>query len=313
MIHRNGSFIDPLKTSLKAVLLHNGNLLPLIPVGHPVHLKETYDNLKQLLKCINYEQHQWPLCDDLKVVSLLLGLQGGYTKYCCFICEWDSRARAAYYVRQNWPMRQSLEPGQKSVQHPPLVESEKILLPPLHIKLGVMKNFVKAMDKTRPALQYIRDKFPRISEAKAKEGVFVGPQTLLEDSAFDRILKGKEKAAWRNFKLVANNFFGNNKADNYKELVDNLLHAYHNLGCNISLNIHFLHSHLDFFPANCGGVSDEHGERFHQDIAQMEKRYQGKWNPAMLADYCWSVTGDVPHTEYKRQGKKRRGGTEQDD
>jgi len=25
-------------------------------------------------------------------------------------------------------------------------------------------------------------------------------------------------------------------------------------------------------------VSDEHGERFHQDISSMEKRYQGKWN-----------------------------------
>ena len=94
-------------------------------------------------------------------------------------------------------MRQSLEHGRKNVQHPPLVESEKILLPPLHIKLSLMKNFVKAMDKTRLAFQYIRDKFSRISEAKVKEGVFVGPQIreLLEDSAFDRILKGKEKAA----------------------------------------------------------------------------------------------------------------------
>ena len=265
------------------------------------------------LKCINYEQHQWPLCGDLKLVALLLGLQGGYTKYCCFICEWDSRARAANYVRQNWPMRQSLAPGQKSVQHPPLVESEKILLPPLHIKLGLMKNFVKAMDKTRLAFQYIRDKFLRISEAKVKEGVFVGPQIreLLEDSAFDRILKGKEKAAWRTFKLVATNFLGNNKADNCKELVDNLLHAYHNLGCNMSLKIHFLHSHLDFFPANCGAVSDEHGEQFHQDIAQMEKRYQ--WSPVMLADYCWTVTRDVPLAEYKRQVKKRPESTEQDD
>jgi len=92
-------------------------------------------------------QHQWPLCGNLKVVALLLSLQVGYTKYCCFTCKWDSRTRAAHYVRQNWPMRHSLEPGQKSVQHPLLVQSEKILLPPLHIKLGLMKNFVKAMDK----------------------------------------------------------------------------------------------------------------------------------------------------------------------
>jgi len=60
-------------------------------------------------------------------------------------------------------------------------------------------------------------------------------------------------------------------------------------------------------------VSDEHGERFHQDIAQTEKRYQGKWSPAMLADYCWSVTRDVPLAEYKRQVKKRQESPEQDD
>ncbi|UYV74503.1 hypothetical protein LAZ67_11003711 [Cordylochernes scorpioides] len=40
---------------------------------------------------------------------------------------------------------------------------------------------------------------------------------------------------------------------------------------------------------NLGAVSDEHGERFHQDISSMEKRYQGKWSPGMLADYCWTL------------------------
>jgi hypothetical protein len=25
------------------------------------------------------------------VIALLLGFQLGYTKYCCFLCEWDSR------------------------------------------------------------------------------------------------------------------------------------------------------------------------------------------------------------------------------
>ena len=41
----------------------------------------------------------------------------------------------------------------------------------------------------------------------------------------------------------------------------------------MSLKIHFLHSHWDFFPPNLGAVSDEQGERFHQDIATIEKRY----------------------------------------
>ena len=52
-------FIDSSKTSLKAVLLHNGIVLPSIPVGHAAHMKETYDNMKQLLSCIKHEQHQW--------------------------------------------------------------------------------------------------------------------------------------------------------------------------------------------------------------------------------------------------------------
>jgi len=44
----------------------------------------------------------------------------------------------------------------------------------------------------------------------------------------------------------------------------------------MSLKIHFLYSYLDIFPENCGAVSDEHGERFYQDISSMEKRCEGK-------------------------------------
>jgi len=60
------------------------------------------------------------------------------------------------------------------------------------------------------------------------------------------------------------------------------------------------------FPEKCGAVSDEHGERFHQDISSVEKRYQGKWNCAVLADYCWTLASDAPTMEYKRQAKQER-------
>jgi len=46
-----------------------------------------------------------------------------------------------------------------------------------------------------------------------------------------------------------------------------------------------LHSRLDFFPDNWGMVSDEHGERFRQEIATLEKLHQGKWPTSMLAEY----------------------------
>jgi len=57
------------------------------------------------------------------------------------------------------------------------------------------------------------------------------------------------------------------------------------MGSNMSLQIHFLESYLDFFPENPGEVSDEHGERFHRNIMAMEKGYQGEWISRMLADY----------------------------
>ena len=80
-------FIDSCNSSLKAVLLHNGNILPSLPVGYTDHMKETYSNIRQLLRCINYDQHQRQLCGNLKVVALVMGLQLGYSKYCCFFCE----------------------------------------------------------------------------------------------------------------------------------------------------------------------------------------------------------------------------------
>ncbi|GBO44042.1 hypothetical protein AVEN_5001-1 [Araneus ventricosus] len=41
----------------------------------------------------------------------------------------------------------------------------------------------------------------------------------------------------------------------------------------MSLKVHFLDSHLDYFPENLGVVSEEQGERFHQDIKEMMKQF----------------------------------------
>jgi hypothetical protein len=89
---------------------------------------------------------------------------------------------------------------------------------------------------------------------------------------------------WLTFKAVCLNFLGNVKTEDYKELVEDVLNAYQNVGCNMSLEIQFLHSHLDFFPPNLSAVSDEHGGRFHLDISTTDRRYAGKWSQNMLAD-----------------------------
>jgi len=95
------------------------------------------------------------------VTALLLGLQQGFTKYCCFICEWNSRARSLHYLRKEWPARKSLEPGIMNVENKPLVEPSKILLPSMHLKLGLMKNVVKAMNQEEATFTYVREKFPQ--------------------------------------------------------------------------------------------------------------------------------------------------------
>jgi hypothetical protein len=58
-----------------------------------------------------------------------------------------------------------------------------------------------------------------------------------------------------------------------------------------------------FLSINCGDVSDEHGEPFHQDISVMGHRYKGKWSHAMLGAYCWMMKRDAPETKYHRQAK----------
>ena len=99
---------------------------------------------------------------------------------------------------------------------------------------------------------------------------------LFKDQQFEAVLSDKEKAAWQSFEKVSNGFLENFNAANFRELVQDLVNSYEQLGCNMSLKMHFLFSHLDFFPLNCGGVSDEHGECFHQDISVLEHRYKGK-------------------------------------
>jgi hypothetical protein len=283
-------FIDSSSSSLKAALLNNGNKKPSIPIAHAVEMKETYETMNTLLMLIKYSEHSWNICSDLKVVALLLGMQTGYTKHMCFLCLWNSRDDKNHYIVKNWPPRNTPVIGQHNVQHAPLVDRNKIYLPPLHIKLGLMKQFVAAMDQTNSGFRYIKDKFgKRKTDAKLKAGVFVGPEIreLIRDPLFRMELTEREQAAWDAFVLVVHNFLGNHRADNYAELVENLLTAYQHLGCRMSLKMHFLHSHLTFFPSNMGAVSDEHGEKFHQEMSTMEARYQGRFNPNMMGDYCW--------------------------
>ena len=141
-----------------------------------------------------------------------------------------------------------------------------------------------------------------------KGGIFDGPQVgqLIRDPEFEKSMTKLELEAWKAFVLIVKNFLGNNKAGNYKELITNMLYAFKNLGCNMSTKMHHLFSHIDQFPENLGAMSDEEGDRFHQDIKEMEARCQGRWDAAMMADYCWTLKRDILSAEHSRISKKRK-------
>ncbi|XP_043287550.1 uncharacterized protein [Venturia canescens] len=284
-------FIDSSKRSLKAVLLHNGYTYAPIPIAHSTKLKENYENLQLVLENIKYSEHQLQICGDLKIATLLLGQQSGFTENPCFLCLWDSRDRKKHYVQKGWPTRTNFDLVRNNIIRTSLIDPSKYLLPPLHIKLGLIKQYVKALDKDGDCFQYMGEKLPAMSNAKLKEGIFDGPQirSLFGDENFIKKMNDTEKAAWQIFKKVSQNFLGNEKIDNYQDLVEELLENFRNLGCLMNLKLHFLHSHLDYFPENLGDLSEEQGERFHQDISEMENRYQGRWNINMMADFCWTL------------------------
>jgi hypothetical protein len=163
-----------------------------------------------ILNAMNYKDYGRQVCRDLKVIAMLLGLQGGFTKYCCFWCVWDSRATEQHFVRKDWPQGTSFEPGASNVKHVSLVEPNKALLLPLHTKVGLMNDFVKAVDKDNEGFKRISEKFPQISEVKLKEGIFIDPRIrkVICDTSFEGKLNQKELAAWMSFATDVKVFWG---------------------------------------------------------------------------------------------------------
>jgi len=65
---------------------------------------------------------------------------------------------------------------------------------PLCILNWPNEKICKSDESAWSSFQYIRNKLPVLSQAKLKEGIFVGPQInkLLKDEEFDHTLSGTE-------------------------------------------------------------------------------------------------------------------------
>lgn len=198
-------FIDSSKNSLKGVLLHNGNELPSIPIAYSTTLKESFESVNLIIHKIHYGDHNWKICGDLKIIRFLLGQQQGNTKMPCFLCEW---CHSDKWKKIQYDRRTSFRIGSKNIVAQKLVDPRDVLLPPLHIKLGLMTQFAINLKTDGKAVKFLKNKFRYLSQAKIDAGIFNGPEirALMNDGDFEKTLLKKEKAAWNSFKQVVENF-----------------------------------------------------------------------------------------------------------
>ena len=83
---------------------------------------EEHDNIRILLEKIKYADHQSKSCEALKIVTIILGEQEGFTKNPCFLCLWNSRDREKDYKQNKWPTKNEMIPGSNNVFKESLVD-----------------------------------------------------------------------------------------------------------------------------------------------------------------------------------------------
>lgn len=111
---------------------------------------------------------------------------------------WDSIAKDQPWVRRQWHLRENMVAGEKNIITEPLFHREKMILPPQHIKLGFMKQFVKTLKRDGTCFGYICREF-----REAKAGIFNGLhiQELMKDQRFQDSMDNIEACAWSLFCL----------------------------------------------------------------------------------------------------------------
>lgn len=269
--------------------------------------------MKLLLDRVKYDNHNWLICGDLKIIGILRGLQpGARIKYPCFLCLFDSRAdRDEIFSKNIWPPRSKTNFSEfNAIKRPLIADESKILLPPLHLKIGLATQFLKRIDEDIDAFDILTEMFRYKSKSKLKDGILDGSEIrkLMANDDFTNSLPRELRAAWNSFKDLVENFLGNHKSPNYQQVVNKLIKSYEQIGANMTVKLHFFKCHLDFFDDGClGRVSDEQGERFHKEIAIAQSRFKGRSTDAkMLADYCWLIANETNHSNIRRKIRLRK-------
>ena len=85
----------------------------------------------------------------------------GNPKFPCCFCLYDNFEKNRHHVPE-WEARNENVIGVNNIINPPLINSSQIVLPTLHIKLGLFKQFIKYMNKETDAFRCLREILPTL-------------------------------------------------------------------------------------------------------------------------------------------------------
>ena len=189
-----------------------------------------------MLEKIRYSEHNWLIRANLKVIAVLTGFQLG---------TWITPNIAAFYACGTLEQKVNIMSESSGLPDWYLTQVSTTLqiFPWFHEKAFTIESQV---------FQFLQKVFPNLSVAKIKKGVFVGLQIrkLILNKEFDKILHGNEFDAWVGFKKVCTDFLGCHYSENFRDVTAEMLNTYKILECKMSLKVHFLDSHVDFFHKN---------------------------------------------------------------
>ena len=107
------------------------------------------------------------VCDDLKMIFILLGFQESFEEYPCSLCLWDSRADNRHYLQKKMASWKHFKTCYMQCKIKLAGWSESILLPSLHVM-----HLVKALNIDNPSFKFLQCKFPVVSDAELVAGMF---------------------------------------------------------------------------------------------------------------------------------------------
>lgn len=101
-----------------------------------------------------------------------------------------------------------------------LVKWNKVLLPVLHIELGLVKKFAKVFDHAAETFQKINLIFSKLYDVKIKGYILIWPQINEVEKKLERKMTYVEKEAWC---AICNSVTGNHKEPEDKQLLANFI------------------------------------------------------------------------------------------